>query len=85
MKFKIGDVVRFRFAPEISAVVSGYAKGQYFKHPFVFDYDEDVVLATTEHGSVHVFLQDNSDWEVVDHADMTECLTKIVKAKEKDA
>ena len=85
MKFKIGDVVRFRFAPEISAVVSGYAKGRFFKYPFVFGYDEDVVLATNEHGSVHVFSQDNSDWEVVDHADMTECLTKIVKAKEKDA
>ena len=82
MKFKIGDVVRFRFAPEVSAVVSGYAKGQFFKHPFVFDYDEDVVLATTEHGTLHIFSQISNDWEIVDHADMTECLTKIMQAKE---
>lgn len=83
MNFNIGDVVQLFYAPKLTAVVSGYAKGQYLSEQLNFKDDTDVILATNEQGNVFVFSNNSLDWKVVDHADMTECITKIVNAKEK--
>lgn len=82
MKHKIGDIVRFRFSNNLSAVVSGYGVGKAFAPYFHFAPEDDIVLATRENGTVIVFKDNNTDWEVVGHVDMTDCITKIMNAKE---
>ena len=82
MKHKIGDIVRFIFCPELTAMVVGYGKGSCFASVYNFGYDDDVILAMTEKGNVLVFKDGSSDWQVVDHVDMGNVFKHIVDAKE---
>lgn len=82
MKHKIGDIVRFRFSTDMVAIVSGHALGTAFAPLFHFAPDDDIVLATRENGTVFAFKDNNTDWEVVEHFDISSILKSIVEAKE---
>lgn len=82
MKFKIGDVVRFIFDSEKTAMVCGYGKGSCFSSDYGFYEDDEIVLAMRENGTVLVFKMNNPDWVIVDHVDCGDMFTKIVGAKE---
>lgn len=82
MNFKIGDVVRFKILPDQCGVVFGYAIGSAFAPYFGFKPKENIILAMREDGTVMVFRNTNSDYEVVSHVDMTDALMKIIFAKE---
>lgn len=82
MNFKIGDIVRFKILTDQCGVVFGYAIGSAFAPYFGFKPKENIILAMRENGTVMVFRNTNSDYEVVGHVDMTEALAKIVNSKE---
>ena len=83
MKHKIGDIVRFIFSPEQTAMVVGYGKGFCFSKIYNFGHDDDIVLAMTEKENVLVFKNGSKDWQVVDHVDVGEVYKHIMQAKEK--
>ncbi len=73
--FKVGDIVRFLYAPEETALVIGFGSDD------VYSDSGREVLATQKDGRVIKFQFNNKDWIIVDHVDFTEIIKRIEEAK----
>ena len=82
--YKIGDIVRYRFIPDKTGIVFGYALGCAFAPFYGFTSDEQVVLAMTEYGNVLCFKGTTTDYEIVGHSDFGQIFKSIIGAKTLD-
>lgn len=82
--YKIGDIVRYKFIPDKTGIIFGYALGCAFASFYGFTSDEQVLLAMTEYGNVLCFKATTTDYEIVGHSDFGQIFKNIVEAKTLD-
>ena len=76
--FKAGDIVRFLYDSEQTAMAIGFRDS---KGTDIYSDRNRFVMAMTKEGEVISFLFNDKDWIVVDHVDLTEIIQRIEEAK----
>lgn len=81
MTYRVGDIIRNRFAPEITGLIFGFGVGSRFDRKFHFRPDATIWLAVNEDGIIYPIQEDNADYDIVDHIDFKSIRDRIEKAR----